>query len=66
MLVVAVGVQETPLAQAVQVVVVLEELRDRRMTVLTELLILVEEVAVLVMIHLLLLMVAQAALALSS
>ena len=61
MLVVAVGVQETPLAQAVQVVVVLEELRDRRMTVLTELLILVEEVAVLVMIHLLLLMVAQAA-----
>jgi hypothetical protein len=63
MLVVAVGVQETPLAQAVQVVVVLEELRDRRMTVLTELSILVEEVAVLVMIHLLLLMVAQAALA---
>ena len=63
MLVVAVGVQETPLAQAVQVVVVLEELRGRRMTVLTELSILVEEVAVLVMIHLLLLMVAQAALA---
>ena len=61
MLVVAVGVQETPLAQAVQVVVVLEGLRDRRMTVLTELSILVEEVAVLVMIHLLLLMVAQAA-----